>query len=261
MRDFTYTSYKTYIEAIQFNNIPFYRFSEYFSMPTEPEKFCLVRHDVDRKPHRALKMAILENHIGIKTTYFFRTKPHTFKPYIIKAIYDLGHEIGYHYESLSDTGGIIENAIIDFEYNLNKLRNIAPVKTCAMHGRPFENYDNRDIWRIKENHEYFKKKLNIMGEVYLDIDYSNIAYINDTGRNWTSRKGNLRDKVYSTINADFKDKDELLFYLLNNIHEKNIFQIHPERWNNNIIEWFIQLIIDYITNIIKNILQLKLIIS
>lgn len=36
-----------------------------------------MRHDVDRKPQNALRMAKLENDLGIKVTYYFRiiTKP------------------------------------------------------------------------------------------------------------------------------------------------------------------------------------------
>jgi hypothetical protein len=35
------------------------------------EQFCLVRHDVDRKPLNALKMAEIENKLGVKSTYYF----------------------------------------------------------------------------------------------------------------------------------------------------------------------------------------------
>jgi hypothetical protein len=188
MRDFTLNAYKLYLTSIQKNNIPFFRYDEFMSLNTLPEKFCLVRHDVDRKPENALKMALLEKSIGVKSTYYFRVKPSTYKPEIIKKIEKLGHEIGYHYESLSDTDGNIELAIEDFEKNLDSFRKIAKISTCSMHGRPLKPYDNRDIWRIKENHDLLTNKYNLLGEVYLDIDYTDIAYINDTGRNWTSRR-------------------------------------------------------------------------
>ena len=57
---------------------------------------------MDRLPGNSLKTALLENNFGIRATYFFRTIPQTFKPEIIKEIADLGHEIGYHYENLSE---------------------------------------------------------------------------------------------------------------------------------------------------------------
>ena len=103
------------------------------------------------------------------------------------------------------------------------MRQIVPVKTISMHGRPFKKYDNRDIWKNLENSQYLKDKLNILGEVYLDIDYSDIAYINDTGRNWVSNKSNIRDKINSDINSDFKDEDELVDALMNRRFNKIVF--------------------------------------
>ena len=60
----------------------------------------VLRHDIDRKPMNALRMAELEYELGIQSTYYFRF-PCTFKPEIIRKIRDLGHEVGYHYEVLS----------------------------------------------------------------------------------------------------------------------------------------------------------------
>jgi hypothetical protein len=63
-------------------------------------KFIVLRHDIDRRPGNALRMAKLEHELGIQSTYYFRF-PYTFKPDIIGKIHDLGHEVGYHYEVLS----------------------------------------------------------------------------------------------------------------------------------------------------------------
>ncbi len=63
-------------------------------------KLVVLRHDIDRKPKNALRMAKLEHELGIQSTYYFRF-PYTFKPDIIRKINDLGHEVGYHYEVLS----------------------------------------------------------------------------------------------------------------------------------------------------------------
>ncbi len=255
MFDFTHKAYRKYLLAISKKVDTFLRFDEFFLLKNKPESFCLLRHDVDRKPYLALRMAKLESDMGIKATYYFRMKSCSFRPAVIKQIASLGHEIGYHYESLSDTNGDINLAIEDFEENLAKLRKVASIKTCAMHGQPLKPFDNRDIWRIEKNHTYLKKQLDLLGEVYLDIDYADIAYINDTGRNWTSGKANVRDKVYSNIKADFSSGAELLSYLSNDPHPKICFQIHPERWNNNAIGWFIQLMRDSATNSAKRILN------
>ena len=125
-----------------------------------------------------------------------------------------------------------------------------------MHGRPLKSFDNRDIWKIKENHDFLLNELKISGEVYLDIDYSDIAYINDTGRNWTSGKSNIRDRVNSKIITEFTLGAELLEYFKNKPNSKICFQIHPERWANNAIGWAISLSFDTIVNFIKMILKI-----
>jgi len=251
MRDFTLQAYEQYLLAIKKSYPKPIRFSEYFNSNPKPESFCLLRHDVDRKPLNALKMAKLENSLGVKATYCFRTKKHTFKPGIISKISRMGHEIAYHYESLSDASGNMERAIKDFEKKLSMLRKIVPVSTISMHGRPFKPYDNRDIWKVEENRENLEKKYNLMGEIYLDIDYADIAYINDTGRNWNSTKSNLRDKVNSKIKTEFSSGQRLLNYLNNEPHPKLIFQIHPERWSDNYFEYIVQFLKDKSINFVK----------
>ena len=251
MKDFTLNAYEQYLSAIKKSYSHIIRFDEYFKSNPKPESFCLIRHDVDRKPPNALKMAKLENAMGVKATYCFRTKKHTFKPDIISKISRMGHEIAYHYESLSDANGNMEKAIKDFEKNLDRFRKTASVSTISMHGRPLSPYDNKDIWEVEENRKNLEKKYNLLGELYLDIDYTDIAYINDTGRNWDSTKSNLRDKVNSKIKADFSNGQNLLDYFKNKPPPKLVFQIHPERWSDNVVEYTIQYGMDKLINFAK----------
>ena len=251
MRDFTLPFYRQYLTAIKASYPHILRFDEFFSISPKPKSFAIIRHDVDRCPEKALRMALLENEMHIRSTYYFRAKPHTFKMKIIKNICSMGHEIGYHYESLSDTKGNMELALNDFEKNLNRFRHIVPIKTVSMHGRPFSPFDNRDMWRNRGNHMLLKEKFKIFGEIYLDIDYEKIAYINDTGRNWTTSSSNKRDKVQSKINADFTNGADLYNSLKTCKYPQIIFQIHPERWSNNQIEFYFQWCKDSILNGIK----------
>src|SRR6266404_1823402 len=127
MSDFTLNAYQGYLIAIK-NKFPsILTFKEYFDNPNFFDHFCLIRHDVDRKPVNSVNMARIENSLGIKATYHFRTRSYTLKESNIKEIHELGHEIGYHYECLSDTNGNIDAALLEFEKNLNRLRNIVPV--------------------------------------------------------------------------------------------------------------------------------------
>lgn len=254
MKDFSLKMYQIYLEALQNQNIPFFTFEEYFLREESPEEFCLVRHDVDRFPKRALSMAIVENSMGVKSTYYFRAKPWSFNKNIICKIVELGHEVGYHYENLSDNNGDIEKGMEDFKKKLKEFRKTTNVRTVSMHGRPFKKYDNRKIW-TRENHSLLKNKLGILGEVYKDIDYSDIAYINDTGRNWTELKSNNRDKVKSDVKVNFENRDELLKFIESSHYKKVCFQVHPERWVDDPIKWSLQWAIDNCINTLKIILK------
>jgi hypothetical protein len=255
MIDFTLNTYEKYLKAIQSKYDNILRFDEYFISDPKPTSFCIIRHDVDRKPVNALRMANLEYNIGIKSTYFFRATSQTFIPNIIQNIASFGHEIGYHYENLAKSKGNIEKAIEDFDYNLSNFRRITPVRTISMHGSPLSSYDNKELWINQVNHDLLMNKYGILGEVTLDIDYTTIAYINDTGRNWSSTKSNIRDKVESLINLEFKDGRNLYSYLLNEPHQKMIFQIHPERWSSNFYQFIIQYCKDKAINTVKFILS------
>lgn len=256
--DFTLKSYKLYLEIIINKGYKFILFKDYINnqLLYENQNVCLIRHDVDRKPINSLKMAKLEKELGICSTYYFRIKKSVFNKKIISKISNLGHEIGYHYENLSDFNGNFELALNNFEYNLDKIRNIVEVKTCSMHGRPLSKYDNRDIWKDESRHDYLIKKLNMLGEIYLDIDYSKIAYINDTGRNWSSYKSNNRDFVNSEIKLNLNSQQDLINYLKNTPNNLIVFQIHPERWTDNKLEWLFQLLKDYFFNFAKKIINL-----
>jgi hypothetical protein len=132
--DFTFDAYENYLQLLRANYREILTFSEFFRSKSAAPSCCLIRHDVDRKPLNALRMAELEHRLGICSTYYFRTKPHTLKAELIKAISSLGHEIGYHYENLSDCDGDYGKALIDFEENLERLRDIAPIETICMAG-------------------------------------------------------------------------------------------------------------------------------
>ena len=65
MRDFTLDKYRIYLAAISNKIVIFLRFDNYIKLIEKPEKFCLIRHEVDRKPKAALEMAKIEHEMGI----------------------------------------------------------------------------------------------------------------------------------------------------------------------------------------------------
>ena len=251
MKDFELNNYKQLLQTLISQKYSFQTMQMFIQAPID--NCIILRHDVDRKPNNSLRMAKLENELGIIATYYFRTIPQTFKPEIIKEIAELGHEIGYHYECLTETNGDYEKAIVDFENNLANLREIFPVKNIAMHGRPTSKWDNRLLWE-----KYNYKKYNIISEPYFDIDFNDVLYITDAGRSWNNEKINLRDKVESKFEFSFSQTEEIISaFNKNELPDKIMFNIHPEHWADSNMEWWRIWIVRKIKNSIKKMVLRK----
>lgn len=294
VKDFTLLVYKNLLQTLKYKDYEFLTVEEYFSdnhsvassqgrslASSLPRSLVLLRHDVDRKPENSLKMARLESELGIKATYYFRTIPQTLKPEIIKQIAELGHEIGYHYENLTTANSQIKNlnpvkysrssnftgqkckmkneeeyekelfelAIKDFEKNLKKLRKIVPIKNICMHGSPLSKWDSRDLWK-----KYNYRDYGIISEPYFDIDFSQVQYITDAGRSWNNAAINLRDKVNSPFENNFKHTNNIIKAAENGQLSKQImFNIHPEHWAASNIEWLRIWVVRKVKNAVKKV--------
>ncbi len=248
MRDFTHKIYRDFLTALKKRNFQFITVEEYFNSEYNEDKpFIIIRHDVDRRPKSSLKMAKIENSMGIKATYYFRTISQTFKPDIIREIANLKHEIGYHYESLAETNGNYEKAIEDFAKNLYRLREIYPVKSISMHGRPTSKWDSRLLWKRYNYRDY-----GVLSEPYLDIDFKEVLYITDAGREWNNELINRRDRVDSSFNFRFNHTEEIISNINRGVLPNKIMvNIHPEHWAEGNIEWYRVLFIRKIKNFVK----------
>ena len=249
MRDFTLSMYKQLIRSLIKSNYAFQTMEDFFESPED--KCIIFRHDVDRLPQNALRMAKLENEIGVKATYYFRSVSCSYNENIIKNISGLRHEIGYHYENLSECKGNFIKAIKDFEVNLEKFRELYPVKSIVMHGSPLSKYDNRLLW---EKYDY--KDYGVLSEPYFDIDFNEFAYFTDTGRRWNSDKVSVRDKVNSKFNFNFKTTQQIIDNI-DQLPPKIMFTVHPQRWHDNLIFWCKELVLQNVKNIFKKLLFVR----
>ncbi len=248
MRDFTHEIYEKLLIALKKKGFAFIRVKDYFTQNYDKNRaFIMMRHDVDRAPQRSLAMAQLEKKLGIKTTYYFRTIPQTFKKDIIREIAALGHEIGYHYENLAQSNGDYKKAIEDFKENLESLREFYPIKNIAMHGRPTSKWDSRMLWN-----RYDYKDYGILSEPYFDIDFNEVFYATDAGRAWNNEAINLRDKVDSSFNFKFSTTQELIELIENEkLPKKIMINLHPEHWARSEAEWTKILLIRKAKNFVK----------
>lgn len=215
--DFTIEKYKELLEALK-----------------EHKSFSL-RHDVDLRPEFALSVAQVEAEMGVKATYYFRSMHFESHAVVIRAIVALGHEAGYHYESLTTTHGDVEAAYQDFCRNLEKLRKIVPVSTACAHGSPRSPWNSQCLWEQYDIHA-----LGIEYEPMLDTDFSKTLYLTDTGRRWDGYKVSVRDKVpqyqkqWEQEGLVFHSTDDII-HALNDIYhpiyqKKLLINTHPQRW-------------------------------
>lgn len=253
MRDFTFKKYQELLYAIHEMNYKVYTIADYYDANEKKSleaKYVVLRHDVDGNVQNALKMAKLENHLGFTATYYFRMKGRLFVPDVVKKISDLGHEIGYHYEHLPDAKGDIEEAKKIFELNLNKLRELADVKTACMHGRPFSKYDSRDFWK------YYKlRDFGLKAEPYMNLDYKDKFYFTDTGQAWDNTKFNIRDLVLSKGNMDVQSTDDLIKLFASNSIDKSAMLIHTNRWVDELPIWIFYTLGNKTVNVLKMLLK------
>ena len=107
---------KKYAELLQSLKKGGYRFLTFEKYCSEKDflndvRFIILRHDVDLKAENSLATAKIEHFLEINASYYFRVVEQSNKPEIIKAIAEMGHEIGYHYEDMTVCGGNAEKAL------------------------------------------------------------------------------------------------------------------------------------------------------
>jgi hypothetical protein len=78
-KDFIFTVYRDLIAEIKKTGFKVLTLKDYFQQQKDAPAFFIMRHDVDRRPEHALKMALLESSFGIKSTYYFRVNKRVYR--------------------------------------------------------------------------------------------------------------------------------------------------------------------------------------
>lgn len=248
MRDFTLKTYEKFLTTFVKNHYQVVTVKDYFANDYTNQKVLILKHDVDKLPENACQMAVLEDKIGIKGTYYFRAVPYVFDIAVIKNIFELGHEVGYHYENLSHKKGNLKEAIVDFKMNLETFRQVCSIDTIAMHGSPFFKWDNKDIWK-----DFDLKDFDILCDPYLDKKFKKICYFTDTGRRWDGCRVSRRDKIHGVLpNIHIHNTEQFIETIGNNKSPNHLMlTIHPQRWTNNVGLWAKELFLQSVKNQIK----------
>lgn len=253
VRDYSIRAYEELLTEIQKTGRRVFPLREFFERRPLPPAFFILRHDVDRRPERALRMAEVEKSHGIRSTYYFRRIPQVFKQEIILAISAMGHEIGYHYEVLDKARGEPHLAAQIFTRELAELRSLVEVKTASMHGNPLSRRDNRDFWK-----HHALSRFGLIGEAYISICDPGTSYVTDTGRGWNRFSFNMRDRFppgSMGLMPSFSSTWDLIRALKDPKYGKVYLQIHPNRWSSGTLEWVGQWGEDLLLNGVKRLLM------
>jgi hypothetical protein len=134
-------------------------------------KTVLIFHDCDFSINGLKTLTNIENSLGIRSSIYIRPNTEYFESNIIwlQSLEKQGWEIGYHYDTLSETENF-SLALKIFEAQLNLLRTFFNITSTRPHGDKYNlkvyNYDlylaNIDLWKklgikemiITESHLY-----------------------------------------------------------------------------------------------------------
>ena len=253
--DYTRDKYRKLVSQLKSSGYEFITYQRYCE-GNLPKRFVILRHDVDLKPQNSLAIAQDETNLGAKASYYFRAVPESWDEGIIRQIAAMGHEVGYHYESLTTCKGDMESAYEDFKKNLKLLRDLVPVSTICMHGSPRSPYDSKDIWK---HHSY--QDLGIIGEPYFETDFSQVFYLTDTGRRWDGYKVSVRDKIegfqedWNAKGWTFHSTDDVIQALRQNtLPNQLMITTHPQRWFDFGYKWLKELVMQNLKNVVKGII-------
>ena len=271
MRDFTLDIYRELLESLQWKGYKLISYSEYCQIldvrstrsRDSESRFVILRHDVDKLPENSLKTAQIEHSLGARASYYFRTGEsgcydgsEFSLPDAIRRIAQLGHEIGYHYEDMSLADGDVEKAYAHFQTWLAYLRQFYAVETICMHGAPTSKYDGKDLWK-----KYNYRDLGIVGEPYFDVNFGDVFYLTDTGRCWDGYKVSVRDRIpqhqdeWTSKGWSWHTTPQLLEALKRDQLPSHIMvTTHPQRWTNEKAEWWKELVLQNIKNMVKRLI-------
>ena len=218
--------------------------ADYLGRTHRPDRVVLLRHDVENEPWHAVAMGRVERAHGLTATYLYRIR--RFDGRAIEAQAALGHEIGYHYETLSDARGDMARALELFEEGLARLRRHAPVRVASMHGSPLLPWDNRRIWEQRSPADF-----GLAGEAYRDLDFTRVAYYSDTGRTWHPTRYNVRDRAGTPPPVVVDTTDELIELVRSGKLPELCLLAHPERWSATPLHHAVRAARDRVENVAK----------
>lgn len=188
MNDFFHEDYRNTINNYLENNYFVGSFNQIDN--SDYDKYLILRHDIDNDIDKALEFAIIENELGVSSSYFFRVNARYYNILnpknieIIKNIENLNHEIGIH----------LEFNVIN-EYKLETLvNNLLAVLNINL-AKKIETYSLHEPSRvdIEITHKEICDIFGLVRGSYEKRFFKDIKYLSDSGGRW--REGHFNEWV------------------------------------------------------------------
>lgn len=182
--DFTFAAFDLFCQRIR--HMPVFSVAGFLARAAPPPTpFVILRLDVDYREAHAVSLARIADRYNVQGTFYFRRREQGFDWQAIRAVADLGHEVGYHFETLDRARGDVARARELFLKDLEAFRRAGfPARTVAAHGAPPTAptyHGNLDLLRDAPG---LLDKAGLLGETTLSIDFTNVAYLSDATWRW-----------------------------------------------------------------------------
>lgn len=171
--EFTYNAYVNLIDLLRKHDYTIASYHDYKKV----SRSVILRHDIDYDLDKSIRLAQLENSIGVRSTYFVLLTGDFYNLFAranrekLKSIATLGHEIGLHFdETCYKSLDRVEHYILEEKVILEKLID-EPVRVISMH-RP--------------SRQMLDMNLHIDGLInsYSSTFFKDIKYLSDSRRRW-----------------------------------------------------------------------------
>ena len=131
--------YLDFVAKSKARNFGFVQFRDFLSAAVRlPERYILLRHDIDFSPGYSVEMAELEHDAGITSSFYVLIDGQFYNPLEskiirqIRRIHELGHEVGLHFAVSSS---VHDDLGAEVAFRLKILSDIvgAPVRSFSQH--------------------------------------------------------------------------------------------------------------------------------
>jgi hypothetical protein len=181
---FTFAAFEGFCQRVA--ALPVFTVADYLDCEKPPRApFVVLRFDVDyREPH-AVQMAHIAARHRLRGSFYFRHHANGFDLPVMRAVAALGHETGYHFETLDTCQGNVTRARALFLAHIAQLRAVGlTIRTVAAHGSPPAAPGYRSNRDLMAGAPGLLAESGLLGETTFSMDFGRVDYVSDAFWRW-----------------------------------------------------------------------------